>query len=1045
MNKVFNRLFLALLLFGVLLLPAPVLAEEGDLYKIGSSGTMIGATLESVGYYYQSFVLDSFSETLTSSLAALIYIIAVMIGVFTYVTHGDFKWGLWFFIAPGLFMAAVVPRTYTTGADWQFGGEPRDSQKVVSETMRLVRDEVIAENHLSPQQAQNYNPGFYEARVASVFKWYNNFISATIRNAVKGINTDSVKRDAKFMLRKELLSQLKTTEILDTGLGEFVHSSMFGQCREAMQLGREWRIGAPPHLPDDFSKWDPTWLTDSWFRQNGQSDEDLIAALCPDRDKAFLPCKKKVKYYKALREKIKLSEEAISYLAALKVAYGAKLDEMLLPTSNVETIRDTFPEFERQNNTINIDQNTAQYRRELANAKAHVRRNYSTIRCHEVWNVAYLGIFRHALRVIQRNKDIAETAGLSGKELLDEWYAVVSPGNVPGYKNYDDNDLPIGLARLLAISILDNAESKNATTNSAPRKGLQTTFITRFAGNSEHLDTIKYPGQSDLEFVERARSETKGWANREELITVASSLPYYQGLFLYFLSVSYPFFALLLLVPGKHAGYLMWFGLWLWAKSWDIGFAVVMVLDDILYNTFAARSYLGETSDLKDLSELDRDMSTAIYAMQEVDPTFALATYYRIIAISLQSIPMVSAYLILGGLKGGSGLVSQGLKPQLQYFGDRLNTAASQTRFNQMRATSQTAQGLQAEAYFRNALQGNRRDQGLKVQQPGNSGIKDPSLRSGNFGGMSLNRSQDIQWGARLIGTAASGLRHGKLKGFMDGSMKTGENLYDHYATDNQKKKTKGFSGGVNRYMNRGRRISSEGKRGLNQKKKGFAMAEAPIDFALQTTTKIARRTEEFLSTMRAHDGGIAVNWGLYDSINSAPSQRYAAMSRAYGMIEIPWNQSANGFDDEAGKEIAYMQELFNTASLGFELLEDTINLGMDMTEMSRTEDGSKRGYFEDRMLKRTHSRRKNKYARVSESKFLRRASSRNKYKYRTDPRYKADQQANWAEQALKKPAQAFSNATKKYAAGKGATASASAAKSGVFGKVFNTIFKGPT
>ena len=71
---------------------------------------------------------------------------------------------------------------------------------------------------------------------------------------------------------------------------------------------------------------------------------------------------------------------------------------------------------------------------------------------------------------------------------------------------------------------------------------------------------------------------------RQQIFTHAAQLPYYQGLLLYFIAVAYPFLALIVLLPGKAPGFLNVPLAWLWVKSWDIGFAAIILLERVMYN-----------------------------------------------------------------------------------------------------------------------------------------------------------------------------------------------------------------------------------------------------------------------------------------------------------------------------------------------------------------------------------------------------------------------------------------------------------------------------
>jgi hypothetical protein len=167
------------------------------------------------------------------------------------------------------------------------------------------------------------------------------------------------------------------------------------------------------------------------------------------------------------------------------------------------------------------------------------------------------------------------------------------------------------------------------------------------------------PDQDLLSAVERERVGNRPSQEKTRIMTSAFNLPYYQGILLYVLGITFPFFSILLLLPGKHSGFLMWFMLWFWAKSWDIGFAVAMLLDDVLFAIFQ-----NSNDALKGAANhvLDPSMALTMFSMHEADPTFDMGTYYMIMGVVVQSIPVVSAYMILGSLKGGAGLIAAGMQ-----------------------------------------------------------------------------------------------------------------------------------------------------------------------------------------------------------------------------------------------------------------------------------------------------------------------------------------------------------------------------------------------
>lgn len=64
-----------------------------------------------------------------------------------------------------------------------------------------------------------------------------------------------------------------------------------------------------------------------------------------------------------------------------------------------------------------------------------------------------------------------------------------------------------------------------------------------------------------------------------ELYTWARMLPYVQGLLMYGLAAIYPFACMLIIFPGWSKTLFTWMAFWAWVKLWDLGFAVVMVIE----------------------------------------------------------------------------------------------------------------------------------------------------------------------------------------------------------------------------------------------------------------------------------------------------------------------------------------------------------------------------------------------------------------------------------------------------------------------------------
>lgn len=195
-----------------------------------------------------------------------------------------------------------------------------------------------------------------------------------------------------------------------------------------------------------------------------------------------------------------------------------------------------------------------------------------------------------------------------------------------------------------------------------------------FSGNNEDASTAI-----------QQFNKTEVYGQRSEFVTAALSMPHFQGVGLLILSASFPFFAMLLVVPGRALNFLTWMGLWAWLKLWDLGFAVVMLIDNMLYSMFPRGMNL-KPGELK-------DPGIAWAKIFEIDPTHSEAVYYNLIATCLFAVPVVTAVFV----KGGSGELGNIINQNWQQYAAKIAGGASSY------SRSQQAQGhmdrLQRIAY----------------------------------------------------------------------------------------------------------------------------------------------------------------------------------------------------------------------------------------------------------------------------------------------------------------------------------------------------------
>lgn len=141
-------------------------------------------------------------------------------------------------------------------------------------------------------------------------------------------------------------------------------------------------------------------------------------------------------------------------------------------------------------------------------------------------------------------------------------------------------------------------------------------------------------------------NKTDKFQHRGDYLNAAMSLPHFQGVMLFLLAASYPFFCLMVIVPGRAGSVLVWFGLWAWVKLWDLGFAVVMMIDDILYAMFPRAPSFADGADGKGGV---MDPGEAWTRIMELDPNYSATMYYNLIATCMYAVPLACGFFVKGG------------------------------------------------------------------------------------------------------------------------------------------------------------------------------------------------------------------------------------------------------------------------------------------------------------------------------------------------------------------------------------------------------------
>ena len=141
-----------------------------------------------------------------------------------------------------------------------------------------------------------------------------------------------------------------------------------------------------------------------------------------------------------------------------------------------------------------------------------------------------------------------------------------------------------------------------------------------------------------------------GAAQRQTGVYLIAAIPYLQGVLLYLLSFSFPFFCLMVLVPGRTSSIVVWLSLWLWVKSWDLGAAMIHFVRQLLWDMMpnATEVRIGSNT-TADFYNLDWDAEGSVMNLIYInDPAAHHGTYYTIIVVLTMATPVITGYFCLG-------------------------------------------------------------------------------------------------------------------------------------------------------------------------------------------------------------------------------------------------------------------------------------------------------------------------------------------------------------------------------------------------------------
>lgn len=119
-----------------------------------------------------------------------------------------------------------------------------------------------------------------------------------------------------------------------------------------------------------------------------------------------------------------------------------------------------------------------------------------------------------------------------------------------------------------------------------------------FAPQITKTDARYSPSDQSRNFAEAQIRSYGSKSKFSELYQWAVLMPHLQGILLYIIIIGYPFACMLMVIPGYWKAFFTWVTFFAWLKLWDVGFAIVQVLERSVWAMIGNNSNMARISSM---------------------------------------------------------------------------------------------------------------------------------------------------------------------------------------------------------------------------------------------------------------------------------------------------------------------------------------------------------------------------------------------------------------------------------------------------------------
>ncbi|MFN8391021.1 MAG: hypothetical protein U0136_12090 [Bdellovibrionota bacterium] len=588
-----------------------------------SAGNFISAVLEHAGYVAQSHILTDFRSFFREA-GAFIYLLGAIGGVVSVVIFGSFRAARYLLIGPALYWFLVGPTTPYDGVEWKIGGGTARGLNQTRGDAKSLEDVGAVAADSKQDGVMNVATGF-----ALFAKPINN-----ITNGLADIILDS-DEDNEYLLylgKETAMTYLLQVKPDDSIFQEMLDGDFTRQCSEMFAYGvalsgfmlRNDVINAIGDPNSNAAKRQAFYLEEynkyKEIRVNPDAATRAVyrAKYGTERVPDVLSCAQMwelVSQY--IQDIAKTKADQI-----IKLAQGDGGDANLACRRILEKLQEGEEDGGGGCDLQNVVarymlKNTVLDRQYLAQFVRRVMSNSSEPAGIEKGSFVTLSSDPRAKTFTLDEANRAKARAMVQRVHSGQGVFELTP---------DEEALYVVGAGIIAADAVDDP---------AEKARIEKEFI-----SVAKLDAIG--GPMDAGFLEYPKYHLKNL--RQQLFTFALHLPYWQGVLEYLICIAYPFVALVVLLPGRAPSFLSIPMAWLWVKSWDIGFAVVMLFERVLWNILPSLN-LSQQATQRGLQ--NNELFDALSEADKFDHTWNLHMYYVCLAMATMSIPVVTGMATL--------------------------------------------------------------------------------------------------------------------------------------------------------------------------------------------------------------------------------------------------------------------------------------------------------------------------------------------------------------------------------------------------------------